>query len=162
MPAGSPLTDRLTSARKLPVTLTVTPIDVVVFWISLIDPAPRLTARPEGCVMVKVRETDLVTAPPLAETWMEYVPAGACGLMLKESVLPPEPGALNEAGVKLAVAPAGTPAAASWTAELKPPETPTVTLMLVFAPCATAMEEDERLTCKPGAAGAGGAVASVQ
>ncbi len=66
------------------------------------------------------------------------------------SVDVPEPGAAIEAGVKLAVTPAGMPLAERETAELKPPETAVVSVELPVAPVLTESDEGDAVMEKSG------------
>lgn len=62
-----------------------------------------------------------MTPPPLAVIVTLEVPVVAVLLAVNVSVELPLPGAAIEAGLKLAVTPAGKPEALNETAELKPP-----------------------------------------
>jgi hypothetical protein len=64
-----------------------------------------------------------VIPPPVADTVTFAVPVVAVLLAVKVSVELPAPGAVIEAGLKLAVTPAGNPVAERETAALKPPLT---------------------------------------
>lgn len=58
--------------------------------------------------------------PPVALTVMGYVPGTAVAATASVRVEAPEPGAAMDAGLKLAVTPAGWPVADRETVELKP------------------------------------------
>ena len=75
-----------------------------------------------------------MTPPPLAVTVTLVVPVVAVLLAEKVRVELPLPGAPIEAGLKLAVTPAGRPEAESDTAELKPPLTVVETVVLPELP----------------------------
>jgi hypothetical protein len=66
----------------------------------------------------------------------------------------PLPGAAIEAGLKLAVTPAGNPEADRETAELKPPLTVVETVLVPEVPCVTDKLVGEALTVKSGVAAA--------
>ena len=70
------------------------------------------------------------------------------------SVDDPDPGAAMLLGLKLAVAPEGSPDALSETEELKLPETVVVTVLVVEEACATLTDEGATVSAKsppPGA-----------
>jgi hypothetical protein len=93
-----------------------------------------------------------VTPPPVADRVMLAVPMVAA--LLAESVrveLPP-PGAAMEAGLKLAVTPAGNPEADNATAELNPPLTVVEIVELPDVPCVTETVAGEALIVKFGVA----------
>ena len=62
----------------------------------------------------------------------------------------PEPGAAMDAGLKLTVTPVGCPVADKATAELNPPEIPTVTVDEPLLPCTTDAEAGEAEMVKSG------------
>src|SRR5581483_3860819 len=80
------------------------------------------------------------------------VPVVAVLLAVNVSVEFPLPGAAIEAGLKLAVTPAGKPDADSDTAELKPPLTVVEIVLLPDLPCVTLSEAGEAVTVKSGVA----------
>ena len=90
--------------------------------------------------------------PPVAVTVTVAVPVVAVLLAENVNVELPLPGAAIEAGVKLAVTPAGNPDTDSETAELKPPLTVVETVVLPDPPCATLSEAGEATTVKSGVA----------
>jgi hypothetical protein len=63
----------------------------------------------------------------------------------------PEPGAAIDAGLNAAVAPVGNPDALSAIAELKPPETAVVMVLVPLAPGATDTDAGEAATVNAGA-----------
>src|SRR5215471_14403978 len=75
--------------------------------------------------------------PPVAVTVTFVVPVVAVLLAENVSVELPLPGAAIEAGLKLAVTPAGNPEADSVSEELKPPLTEVVSVVLPEVPCGT-------------------------
>jgi len=89
-------------------------------------------------------------APPAAVTVTFTVPVVAVLLAVRVNVEVPLPGAANEAGLKLAVTPAGSPDADNETAELKPPLTVVVIVVLPELPCVTLNEAGEPVTLKSG------------
>lgn len=74
-------------------------------------------------LMVRAIVVVCETVPPVAVIVMLAVPVVAVLAAEKVRVELPPPGAAMEAGLKLAVTPAGNPVAESETAELKPPLT---------------------------------------
>ena len=62
----------------------------------------------------------------------------------------PEPGAAIEAGLKLAVVPVGRPDALKDTAELNPPETVVLMVLVPEVPCVTLTEVGDALMAKVG------------
>ena len=93
-----------------------------------------------------------VTPPPLAVIVMFAVPVVAVLLAERVKVELPLPGAAMEAGLKLAVTPAGNPEADNATAELKPPLTVVEIVELPDVPCVTERLAGEALTVKFGVA----------
>ena len=75
-------------------------------------------------------------------------------LAAKVRVEVPLPGAAIEAGLNVAVTPAGNPEAERATAALKPPLTVVETVVLPELPCATDRLPGETLTAKLGAVAA--------
>jgi hypothetical protein len=82
------------------------------------------------------------------------VPVVAVALAVKVSVEVPLPGAAMEAGLKVAVTPAGNPEADNETAELKPPLTAVVMAEVPVAPWVTETLVGAALRVKSGVAGA--------
>ena len=112
---------------------------------------------PMICVVVPppvetVKETVVLweTPPPLALIVTVEVPVVAVLLAVNVSVELPEPGAAIDAGLKLAVTPAGSPLAESEMAELKPPETVVETVVAFVPPCATETLVGEAVIAKSG------------
>ena len=66
----------------------------------------------------------------------------------------PEPGAAMDAGLKVAVTPAGAPDAVRAIAELNPPDTAVVMVETPLFPCATETEVGEAASVKAGLAAA--------
>src|SRR5579872_900858 len=87
--------------------------------------------------MVRAIVVVCVTPPPVAVTVMVAVPVVSVLLAVKVRVELPLPGAAMEAGLKLAVTPAGRPDADKETAELKPPLTVVEIVLLPEVPCVT-------------------------
>jgi len=90
--------------------------------------------------------------PPVAVTVTVAVPVVAVALAVSIRVEVPLPGAANEAGLKLAVTPAGSPEADSETAALKPPLTVVEIVLLPEVPCVTDRLVGEALNVKSGVA----------
>jgi hypothetical protein len=80
------------------------------------------------------------------------VPVVAVLLAVKVSVELPLPGAAIEAGLKLAVTPAGNPDAESEIAELKPPLAAVEIIVLALPPCVSDVLVGDALTLKSAAA----------
>ena len=91
-----------------------------------------------------------VIPPPLAVTVIFDVPMVAVVLAVNVSVELPLPGAAMEAGLKLAVTPVGIPEAESETAELKPPLTVVVMVVLPELPRVTDRLAGDAVTVKLG------------
>ena len=72
--------------------------------------------------------------PPVAVTVTFTVPVVAVLLAVRVNVDVPLPGAAKDAGLKLAVTPVGSPDADNETAELKPPLTVVVIVVLPELP----------------------------
>lgn len=85
-----------------------------------------------------------LTAPLVADTVAEYVPARAALVAASLSTLLPDPGALSLAGVKVSETPPGNPVIEKVTAALKPPLTVTFKVRLLFDPPVTESEFAER------------------
>ena len=95
-----------------------------------------------------------MTVPPVAVTVTFAVPVVAVAVAENVSVELPLPGAAMDAGLKLAVTPAGRPEADNDTAELKPPLTVVEIVLLPEVPCVTDRLAGEALTAKSGVAAA--------
>ena len=95
-----------------------------------------------------------MTPPPLAVTVTVEVPVTAVLLTVKVSVELPLPGAAIEAGLKLAVTPVGRPEAVRETAELKPPVTAVVIVVLPELPWVTDTLGGDAVRVKSGAVAA--------
>jgi hypothetical protein len=95
-----------------------------------------------------------VIPPPLAFTVTFVVPVVAVALAEKVRVELPLPGAPMDAGLKLAVTPAGRPEAESEIAELKPPLTVVEIVLLPEPPWATDRLVGDALSVKLGLAAA--------
>ena len=93
-----------------------------------------------------------VMAPPVALTVTFDVPVVAVLLAVSVRVELPLPGAAIEAGLKLAVTPAGNPEADNATAELNPPLTVVEIVELPDVPCVTETVAGEALIVKFGVA----------
>ena len=151
-PAGKPEAESDSAALKPPLTV----VEMV-----LLPEAPcamegvvgeALTAKSAVAVAVTVRVMAVVwvTPPPVAVTVTVAAPVAAVVLAERVSVELPPPGAAIEAGLKLAVTPAGNPEAESDTAELKPPLTRVVMVLLPEAPCAIERLVGEAVRAKSG------------
>src|SRR5215467_7481667 len=88
--------------------------------------------------------------PPAAVTVTLVVPVAAVLVAEKVSVELPLPGAAIEAGLKLAVTPAGSPEAENDTAELKPPTTADEMVVVAEFPWATETLVGDALRIKSG------------
>src|SRR5262245_14424767 len=108
--------------------------------ISSDDPPP-----PPDVVTVSETVVVCVTPPPVPVTVTLYVPAGVDAPAVMVMVDEPEPGAAIDAGLKLAVAPVGSPLAESETAELKPPETVVLMVEVPEVPCGIDSEPGDAL-----------------
>src|SRR5579859_1544670 len=155
-PDGRPEAERETAELKPPLTV----VEIVE-----LPEAPCVTERlTGGALTVKlgvaaalmVSETVMVcvTPPPVAVMVTVDVPVVAVLLAVNVRVELPLPGAAIEAGLTLAVTPAGRLEADSETAELKPPLTVVETVVLPEAPCVTERLAGEALTVKFGVAAA--------
>jgi hypothetical protein len=82
------------------------------------------------------------------------VPAAVFEATAMVMVEVPEPGAAVDGGAKLTVTPVGWPVADKATAELNPPEMPTVMVDVPPLPCATDTEPGEEEMVKLGVVGA--------
>lgn len=105
-------------------------------------------------VIVSEMATVWVIPPPFALIVTFVVPVVAVLLAAKVTVELPLPGAPIDAGLKLAVTPAGRPEAESEIAELKPPLTVVEIVLEPELPCATDKLVGEALTVKAGVAAA--------
>ena len=79
------------------------------------------------------------------------MPAGVDDPAVSVRVEDPEPGAAIDVGLNAAVAPVGSPDALSAIAELKPPETVVVMVLVPWAPCATDTDAGEAEMVNAGA-----------
>lgn len=151
-PEGSPLAESDTAELKPP---------EIVVEIVLVPELPAATERLVGDALTEksgvavaetVRETVVLceTPPPLALIVIVDVPVAAVLLAVNVSVELPEPGAAMDAGLKLAVTPAGNPLAESDTAELKPPDTVVETVVVLVPPCTTDTVVGDALRAKSG------------
>src|SRR6478609_3216188 len=132
-PAGKPEADNDTAELKPPLTVVETVELPEVPWVTDKLAGVALTAKSGVAAELIVRPMMVVcvTVPPVAVTVTFTVPVAAVLLAVNVSVELPLPGAAMDAGLKLAVTPAGKPEAASDTAELKPPLT---VVEMVLAP----------------------------
>jgi hypothetical protein len=96
-------------------------------WVAVTHPLPVLTAR--------VTTAECVTLPLVPVMVRLELPAGVEVVVLTVSVDDPE--LLTDAGLKLAVVPAGKPETASETLPLKPLIAPTVAMYVVLLPAVT-------------------------
>jgi hypothetical protein len=141
------------------VELLITPV-VEVQGAGLVDPFSKpglpstcvVVPPPPEALIVRAIRVVCVTLPPLAVTVMFAVPVVAVLLAESVRVELPLPGAAIEAGLKLAVTPAGNPEADNATAELKPPLTVVEIVELPDVPCVTETLAGEALRVKSGVA----------
>ena len=138
-PVGTPVAESATTALKPPETVVVT--TAYAACPRARDPAAgetEMAKAPAGAVVtVSVTVAVCVIPPPVAVTVMGYVPAAVVEATASVSAEVPEPGAAMDAGLKVAVTPAGCPLAVKATAELKPPETVVVMVEEPLLPAAT-------------------------
>lgn len=135
-PAGNPEADKETAELKPPLTVVETVELPEPPWVTDTLAGEALTEKSGDAAELIVRATVVgcVTLPPVAVIVMLAVPVVAVLLAAKVSVELPLPGAAMEAGLKLAVTPAGNPEADNETAELKPPLTVVETVVLPELP----------------------------
>ena len=107
---------------------------------------------PPDALTVRAIVVVWVTLPPVAVTVTFTVPVVAVLLAERVRVELPLPGAAIEAGLKLAVTPAGRPEADKETAELKPPLTVVETVELPEVPWVIDRLAGEALSVKSGVA----------
>src|SRR6478609_3490978 len=107
---------------------------------------------PPDALTVRAMMVVCVMALPVAVTVTFTVPVVAVLLAVNVSVELPLPGAAMDAGLKLAVTPAGKPEADNDTAELKPPLTVVETVELPEVPWVTDKLAGVALTAKSGVA----------
>src|ERR1700704_2537903 len=86
--------------------------------------------------------------PPVADRVTLAVPMVAVLLAVRVRVELPPPGAAMEAGLKLAVTPAGNPEAVNATAALNPPLTVVEIVLVPEAPCVTVNDVGDSLMLK--------------
>jgi MinD-like ATPase involved in chromosome partitioning or flagellar assembly len=151
-PAGKPEAESDTTELKLP--------DIVVVIVVAPEP-PAVTARLDGVEViaksavaptVKLIVAEWVLPPPEPLTTTLYVPGAAVAPTEIVKVEAPEPGAAIDAGLKLAVAPAGKPEVETETAELKLPDTVVVIVVAPEPPAVTARLDGAELIVKSAAA----------
>ena len=107
---------------------------------------------PPAALTVRAIVVVCVTLPPVAVTVTFAVPVVAVLLAESVRVELPLPGAVMEAGLKLAVTPAGNPDADKETAELNPPLTAVEMVLLVEPPWVTLNKLGEAEILKSGVA----------
>lgn len=117
-PAGIPLTVNVTGELNPAVSVSVKLKLVLDPRATVADVGLSLRVKLGGAATVTTSDTVWVTLPPFAVMVMVWLPTAALVAALKVRTLVPEPGAARLAGEKLAVMPAGTPFAATATAEL--------------------------------------------
>jgi hypothetical protein len=124
-PAGNPEADNETAELKPPLTVVDTVELPELPCVTDTLAGETLTAKSGVAAELTVRAIVVVcvTVPPVAVMVMLAVPVVVVLLAVKVRVELPPPGAAMEAGLKLAVTPAGNPEADNETAELKPPLT---------------------------------------
>jgi hypothetical protein len=131
-------------------TADLNPFETVVVMV-LVPLAPWATVTEAGeAEMVNtgagiVRDTVAVCVipPPVPVTVIVYSPAAVVEAAAIVIVEAPEPGEAIDAGLNETVTPAGWPEAVRATAELNPPETAVVMVLVPFAPGATVAEAGE-------------------
>ncbi len=103
------------------------------------DSNPPFTIPPGGGATLTVNEivAVCVVVPPVPVTVTAYVPAAVAAPAVSVSVELPDPGAAIVLGLKLAVAPPGSPDTVSEIALLNPPDTAVVTVLVPELPCTT-------------------------
>lgn len=149
-PAGIPETVRFTGALNPPVSLTVTPNDVLEPGTTVPDAALSLNVKLGGNVTDTTSVTVWVTPPPFAVMVTEWLPTGALALALRVRTLVPEPGAARLEGAKLAVTPLGRPLALNATAELNAEAPLTVRVTVAADPCVMLTEAALSVKVKTG------------
>ena len=156
-PLPSPDADKLMAELKLP-DAAVVMVEVPEFFRATLNEVGEAeTVKPEGDAAVTVSETVAVCVvlPAAAVTVTGYVPAELVASTARVRVDVPEPGAGRMAGLKLAVTPAGWPAADRATGELKPWGTAMVRAEVTLAPGAAETEAGTAVAVRPvGGAGA--------
>ena len=153
-PVGNP--EVVSDTAELNPPLTV--VEIVVLpelpWTADTLVGDALTAKSGVAADVIVRETVAVwvTPPPVAVTVTFTVPVVAVLVAVNVRVELPLPGAAMDAGLKLAVTPAGNPEVVSDTAELNPPLTVVEIVVLPEVPWVTLREAGEAEMLKSGVA----------
>lgn len=149
------------SVLVLLMILLVVCVVVTVQGAGLVDPfsnpgLPRICVVPPPPAALTVRAIVVVcvTPPPVAVTVTFEVPVVAVLLAESVRVELPLPGAVMEAGLKLAVTPAGSPEAEKEIAELKPPLTVVEIVELPEPACVIERAAGDALIAKSGVAGA--------
>src|SRR5271157_3782022 len=121
VPEGMPEADRLMALLKPPLTVVVM-VDVPGLpWTTLSEAGEAESAKLGGATTVSVTVAVCWIPPPLPLTVMGYVPTGVLLPTVMVMVELPAPGADIVPGLKLTVAPDGTPEADRLIALLKPP-----------------------------------------
>jgi hypothetical protein len=155
-PAGKPEADNEIAELKPPLT----EVEIVLVpeppcaTDTLVGDALRVKLGVAVAVIVSEMATVWVIPPPFALIVTFVVPVVAVLLAVKVTVELPLPGAPIDAGLKLAVTPAGRPEAESEIAELKPPLTVVEIVLEPELPCATDKLVGDALTVKAGVAAA--------
>ena len=121
------------NAVMVPVLLNFTPSSSKKGWLELITVASVTPPVPPAVVMVRAMLTVWLSVPLVPVTVTLAVPVAAVLEAVKVTVLVP----VVEAGLKLAVTPAGKPLAARATVPVKPFSGLTVMVLLPDAPWAT-------------------------
>ena len=136
-PAGNPEAESATAELKPPLTVVETVVLPELPCATDKLAGETLMAKLGAVAGFTVSATVVVwvTPPPVAVMVTLDVPAVAVLLAVNVRLEFPLPGAAMDAGLKLAVTPAGRPEAERLTAELNPPEPVVETVVLAELPC---------------------------
>jgi hypothetical protein len=131
-PVGAPLADSATAESNPPLTVVVM-VEVPLLPCAtetVVGLAATVNAGTGAGDIVRVIAVVSVSPPPLPVTVIVYVPAAANEVALNVAVEFPAPGAAIDDGLKLTVTPDGIPLAVNATAELNPPLTAVVIVVV--------------------------------
>lgn len=118
--------------------------------LKLLGEADSVKLPDTAAFTVSVTVAVCVIPPPMAVTTMEYVPVAVVDATVMVIVELPEPGAANDAGLKLTVTPDGCPLADNATLESNPPDVATVMVDIPGLPRTTETELGEAEMLKLG------------